>query len=113
MRIGLVLISGFVFVWWALFSLVSVPASRFSESASLCCLLPVLLTCLAAVFTGNSCWCWRLGEGEVRGRWSVAVLGVTLRIGSRETEIVKVYSQPTWSSGRLVVAPELTVGSQG
>jgi hypothetical protein len=55
-------------------------------------MLPVLLTCLAGVFTGNSCWCWKLGEGEARGRWSIAVLGVTLRIVSRGTEKESLYS---------------------
>lgn len=35
-------------------------------------MLPVLLTCLARMSTGNACWCWRM----VRRPWSVAVLRV-------------------------------------
>lgn len=60
-----------------------------------------------ACFTGLLCqcvhrcssWCQRLSEGEANGRWSIAALGVTLRIESGEIEKVeKVYRQHTWSS---------------
>lgn len=49
----------------------------------LICVLPVFLACLAGVFPGNACWCWRL---DARGRWSASVLGVILWIGFEETE---------------------------
>lgn len=60
------------------------------------CHWPAWLVCswgmLAAVEAG--------GWGS-RGRWSIALLGETLRMGLGETEKVeKVCGQPIWSSGR-------------
>jgi hypothetical protein len=49
--------------------------------------MPVFfLACLAGMFPGNACWCWRLGYEDDRGRWSASVLGVTLWIEFGETE---------------------------
>lgn len=82
------------------------------------CVLPVLLTCSAAVVTRNACWCWRLGEGrpavdylwDTQSAWKgggvaaagvLAALGATLRIGSGEQSGWRRLSvgRLTWHSG--------------
>lgn len=88
------LISEFVFVGWMSCSLTSFFFLWiFKEYVG--CVLPILLARSVGVFIGNACWCWRLEEGEARGdgRWSIAVLRVTLRIGSRDTESETVHGQ--------------------
>ena len=38
--------------------------SGFSECVG--CVLPVLVAFSVSIFMWNSCWCWKLGEGEAR-----------------------------------------------
>lgn len=65
-------------------------------------MLPVVLACLTVVFTENACWWWRLEESEAQGEIDVAVLRITLMIGSGVKERVeKAAGKLTWSFGRL------------
>lgn len=55
-----------VFDGWIFCSLVSVCSLGFWRLWWLCG--PVFLTCSADVFTGNPCWCWRLGYWDDLGK---------------------------------------------